>query len=186
ALIDGGIAAGSWVWGTVSQSHSLTWALEGSAGALLLAAAGILFPLRERRESEPDPLEEFHAPAVALNLKPRSGPIVVKVEYQIAEKNVEAFLELMRQRRHIHSRVGARNWTLQRNLQKPMQWTETFRTPTWTDYLRLNHRLTEVDKELDERVSQLQAGEAGPQMTLSIERPTSPPRKRAILPLPRH
>ncbi|RUW47993.1 MFS transporter, partial [Mesorhizobium sp. M1A.F.Ca.ET.072.01.1.1] len=187
ALIDGGIAAGSWVWGTVSQSHSLTWALEGSAGALLLvAAAGILFPLRERRESEPDPLEEFHAPAVALNLKPRSGPIVVKVEYLIAEKNVEAFLELMRQRRHIHSRVGARNWTLQRNLQKPMQWTETFRTPTWTDYLRLNHRLTEVDKELDERVCQLQAGEAAPQMTLSIERPTSPPRKRAILPLPRH
>ncbi|TIU56310.1 MAG: MFS transporter, partial [Mesorhizobium sp.] len=99
---------------------------------------------------------------------------------------VEAFLELMRQRRHIHSRVGARNWTLQRNLQKPMQWTETFRTPTWTDYLRLNHRLTEVDKELDERVSRLQAGEAAPQMTLSIERPTSTPRKRAILPLPRH
>ncbi|TIL76443.1 MAG: hypothetical protein E5Y89_20005 [Mesorhizobium sp.] len=39
ALIDGGIAAGSWVWGTVSQSHSLTWALEGSAGALLLVAS---------------------------------------------------------------------------------------------------------------------------------------------------
>ncbi|RUX94143.1 MFS transporter, partial [Mesorhizobium sp. M2A.F.Ca.ET.040.01.1.1] len=174
ALIDGGIAAGSWVWGTVSQSHSLTRALEGSAGALLLVAvAGVLFPLRERRESEPDPLEAFDAPAVALNLKPRSGPIVVKVEYLIAEKNVEA-------------RVGARNWTLQRNLQKPMQWTETFRTPTWTDYLRLNHRLTEVDKELDERVSQLQAGEAAPQMTLSIERPTSSPRKRAVLPLPRH
>ncbi|RUU73076.1 MFS transporter, partial [Mesorhizobium sp. M7A.F.Ca.MR.362.00.0.0] len=52
--------------------------------------------------------------------------------------------------------------------------------------LRLNHRLTEVDKELDERVSQLQAGEEAPQMTLSIERPTSSPRKRAILPLPRH
>lgn len=102
-------------------------------------------------------MEEFDAPAVALNLKPRSGPIVVKVEYRIAEKNVEPFLELMRQRRDVHSRVGARNWTLQRNLQKPMQWTETFRTPTWTHYLRLNHRLTEVDKELDERVSQLQA-----------------------------
>lgn len=62
ALIDGGIAAGSWIWGTVSQNHSLTWALEGSAGALLLvAAAGVLFPLRERRASEPDPLEEFDA-----------------------------------------------------------------------------------------------------------------------------
>ncbi|MES0003430.1 MFS transporter [Mesorhizobium sp. M0051] len=52
ALIDGGIAAGSWIWGTVTQNHSLTLALEGSAGALLLvAAAGVLFPLRDRRDS---------------------------------------------------------------------------------------------------------------------------------------
>ncbi|MER9671217.1 MFS transporter [Mesorhizobium sp. M0203] len=178
ALIDGGIAAGSWVWGTVAQNHSLTWALEGSAGALLLvAAAGVLFPLRERHESEPDTLEAFNAPAVALNLKQRSGPIVVKVEYVIAERNVDAFLDLMRQRRHVHSRIGARHWTLQRNLQKPMQWTETFRTPTWTDYLRLNHRLTEADKELDERILLLHAGEHSPQITLLIERPTSSARK---------
>ncbi|BCH19139.1 MFS transporter [Mesorhizobium sp. L-2-11] len=173
ALIDGGIAAGSWVWGTVAQNHSLTLALEGSAGALLLVVAtGALFPLRERRESEPDPLEEFDAPVVAVNLNPRSGPIVIRVEYLIAERNLEAFLDLMRQRRHVHSRVGARNWTLQRNLQKPMQWTETFRTPTWTDYLRLNYRLTEDDKELDERVLLLHGGDIPPQTTLSIERPT--------------
>ncbi|RWQ26429.1 MFS transporter [Mesorhizobium sp.] len=178
ALIDGGIAAGSWVWGTVAENHSLTLALKGSTGALLLvAAAGVLFPLREPRKSEPDPLEEFDAPAVALDLKPRSGPIVVKVEYLILEKDLEAFLDLMRERRHVHSRVGARHWTLQRNLQEPLQWTETFRTPTWTDYLRLNHRLTEADKELDERALLLHEGELPPQMTLLIERPTSLARK---------
>ncbi|WP_192179637.1 MFS transporter [Mesorhizobium amorphae] len=189
ALIDGGIAAGSWVWGTVSQNYSLTWALEGSAAALLLvAAAGVLFPLRERNESEPDPLEEFDAPAVALNLKPRSGPIMVKVEYLIAEKNLEAFLDLMRERRHVHSRVGARNWTLQRNLQKPMQWTEIFHTPTWTDYLRLNHRLTTEDKQLDDSILQLHAGELPPLVTLLIERPTSSARKgeRLVPFFPRH
>ncbi|RWP86668.1 MAG: MFS transporter [Mesorhizobium sp.] len=177
ASIYGGIATGSWVWGTVAQNHSLPWALEGSAGALLLvAAAGVLFPLRERLESEPDPLDEFNAPAVALNLKPRSGPIVVKIEYLIAEKNVEAFLGLMRERRHVHSRVGARHWTLQRNLQKPVQWIETFRTPTWTDYLRLNHRLTTADKKLDERILHLQEGGRRSQITLWIERPTGPAR----------
>ncbi|WP_246529603.1 MFS transporter [Microvirga zambiensis] len=188
ALVDGGIAAGSWLWGTVAQNHSLAWALAGSAGALVLvAAAGALFPLRERRESEPDPLEAFDAPAVALNLKPRSGPIVVKVDYLIPETKVGAFLDLMRERRHVHSRVGARRWTLQRNLQKPLQWTETFQTPTWTDYLRLNHRLTTADKELDERVLDLHAGEEPPHMTLSIERPTSSARKRVPIPyFPRH
>ncbi|RWK79822.1 MAG: MFS transporter [Mesorhizobium sp.] len=178
ALINGGIAAGSWVWGTVAQNHSLTWALGSSAGALLLVAAvGFLFPIRERRKSETDPLEEFNAPAVALNLKPRSGPIVVQVEYLIPEKDVEAFLDLMRGRRHVLSRVGARHWTLQRNLEEPVQWTETFRTPTWTDYLRLNHRLTEEDKELDERASRLHAGEQSAQITLLIERPTGSARR---------
>ncbi|WP_244734310.1 MFS transporter [Mesorhizobium sp. 113-1-2] len=99
-----------------SANHCLTLALAGSAGSLLLvAAAGVLFPLRERR-SEPDSLEEFNAPAVALNLTPRSGPIVVKVEYLIPEEKVEAFLDLMRGRRHVQSRVGARSWTLQHNL----------------------------------------------------------------------
>lgn len=173
AAVDGGLAAGSWVWGTVSQTHSLSWALGLAAVALLLvAAAGILFPIRERRESEPDPSEKFNAPEIALNLKPRSGPIVVKVEYLIPEKYVEPFLDLMRERRHVQSRVGARNWTLQRNLQKPTQWTEIFRTPTWTDYLRLNHRLTEVDKELEGKVRLLHDGEHPPQITICIERPT--------------
>lgn len=178
AFIDGGIAGGSWVWGTVAENHSLTLALEGSAGALLLVAAtGILFPLRERCESEPDPLEEFDTPAVALELQPRSGPIVVRLEYLVHQENVEAFLDVMRERRHVQTRVGARHWTLQRNLQKPMQWTETFRTPTWTDYLRLNHRLTEADKKLDEKVLLLHGGEIPPQITLLIERPTSSARK---------
>jgi hypothetical protein len=83
----------------------------------------------------------------------------------------------MRERRRVQSRVGARHWSLLRNLQEPSQWTETFRTPTWTDYLRLNHRLTTADKELDERVFRLHEGEGQPQMTLSIERPTGPARK---------
>nr|WP_287307704.1 MFS transporter [Mesorhizobium sp.] len=83
--------------GTVAQNHSLAWALEGSAGALLLvAAAGVLFSLREPHESEPDSFEQFDTPAVALKLKPRSGPIVFNFEYLVPEENVEALLDLMR------------------------------------------------------------------------------------------
>lgn len=178
ALTYGGIAAGSWIWGAVAQKYSLAWALELSAGALLLvAAAGILLPVRESEESDLDPLGGFDAPAVALDLNPRSGPIVIKIEYLIPEKNVESFLGLMRERRFVQSRVGARHWALLRNLQEPSRWTETFRTPTWTDFLRLNHRLTTADKELDQRILELQAGELLPQIQLSIERPTNPARK---------
>ncbi|WP_287381877.1 MFS transporter [Mesorhizobium sp.] len=41
-----------------------------------------------------------------------------------------------------------------------MQCAETFRTPTWTDYLCLHHRLTEADKELDEHLLRLACGRA--------------------------
>lgn len=47
ALINGGIAAGSWIWGTVTQNHSLNLALEGGPLVLLIGAAtGALLPLR--------------------------------------------------------------------------------------------------------------------------------------------
>lgn len=178
ALTYGGLAAGSWIWGAVAQKYSLTVALEASAGVLLLVASvGILLPVRDCEDSDLDPLGSFDAPAIALDLHPRSGPIVVKIEYSIAESDVETFLSLMRERRRVQSRVGARHWTLQRDLQEPSLWTETFRTPTWTDFLRLNHRLTTSDKELDRRILNLHAGELPAQIKLSIERPTDPARK---------
>ncbi|ESZ10587.1 MFS transporter [Mesorhizobium sp. L48C026A00] len=181
ALSAGGMAAGSWIWGSVAQNYSLTWALEGAAGALVLvAAAGILLPIRPWEETHQES-SDFPAPELALDLKPRSGPIVAKVDYSISEKNIDAFLGCMRAKRHALSRAGARNWTLQRNLQTPSVWTETFRTPTWMDFLRLNHRLTAADKEADEHLLALHDGELPPRTVLSIERTTEAARTRSTV-----
>ncbi|WP_036263929.1 MFS transporter [Mesorhizobium sp. WSM2561] len=178
ALSSGGIAAGSWLWGMVAENYSLTLALESSAGALLLVAAtGFLLPIRQWKETDQDPFG-FETPQLALDLQSRSGPIVVKIEYSIPETNVEAFLDLMRERRRVQSGVGARHWNLQRDLQEPLYWTETFHTPTWMDYLRLNHRLTAADKELDQHLLELHVGEGPPRTRLSIERPTGANRRR--------
>ncbi|TJW02578.1 MAG: MFS transporter, partial [Mesorhizobium sp.] len=70
ALSAGGMAAGSWIWGSVAQNYSLTSALEGAAGALLLvAAAGIVLPVRPWEETDQES-SVFHPPDVALDLKP--------------------------------------------------------------------------------------------------------------------
>ncbi|AUX78942.1 MFS transporter [Sinorhizobium fredii] len=178
ALSYGGMAAGSWIWGAVAQNYSLTMALEGAAVVLLLvAAAAFVLPIELLEESEKE-ASEFVPPSLALDLTPRSGPIVVKVEYAIGEQDLEDFLECMRERRRIQSRAGARNWTLQRNLLTPALWTETFRTPTWTDYLRLNHRLSAADRELGERLATLHEGAGAPPTVLGIERGTTPARAR--------
>ncbi|EHK54650.1 MFS transporter [Allomesorhizobium alhagi] len=179
ALSAGGMAAGSWIWGSVAQNYSLTSALEGAAGGLLLvAAAGMVLPIRPWEETDQES-SDFRAPELALDLKPRSGPIVAKIDYSISEKNIDAFLGCMRAKRHALSRAGARNWTLQRNLLTPSLWTETFRTPTWMDFLRLNHRLTAADQETDEHLVALHDGELPPRTVLSIERTTEAARTRA-------
>lgn len=178
ALTYGGLAAGSWIWGAIAQNYSLTLALIGAAGALLLiAAVGIVLPIRPWEDLDQES-SDFRAPDLALDLKPRSGPIVAKVDYSISETNIDAFLGCMRAKRHAFSRAGARNWTLQRNLQTPSLWTETFRTPTWMDFLRLNHRLTAADKEADEHLLALHDGEFPPYTVLSIERTTEAARTR--------
>ncbi|TIT59404.1 MAG: MFS transporter, partial [Mesorhizobium sp.] len=85
ALTYGGMAAGSWVWGAVAQNYSITWALEGAAVALLLvAAAGKILPIRLWEESDQG-ASDFTPPELALPVRPRSGPIVVKVEYSVPE-----------------------------------------------------------------------------------------------------
>ncbi|WMY11053.1 MFS transporter [Paraburkholderia phenoliruptrix] len=174
ALTYGGIAAGSWVWGAAAEKYSLTTSLIGSSGALVLVAfAGIVFPIREHREADHEEPEELNAPAINAKLMPRNGPIVVKTDYLIAEQHINSFLAIMHERRRMRSRVGARNWTLARDIHQPERWTESFRTPTWADYLRLHHRLPREDKELDGRLLELHKGERPIEMKFAIERPTS-------------
>jgi len=177
AVSNGGVAAGSWVWGTVAQHYSVTWALAGAAVSLLLvAAAGIVLPISQQSESD-QPTGDFTPPEVALEVKPRSGPIVVRTDYTINDEDIDAFLGCMRERRYNLSRAGARGWTLQRNLQSPSLWTETFRTPTWTDFLRLNHRLPVADRAAGERLLQLHDKEHPPYTTFSVERTTEATRR---------
>ncbi|MCW0002277.1 MFS transporter [Pararhizobium sp. YC-54] len=184
ALSSAGVAGGSWVWGTIAQNYSLTAAFEGAAAVLLLvAAAAFVLPIELWEESE-QTSSEFIAPSLALDLKPRSGPIIVKADYLIAEHNLDAFLDCMRERRRVQSRAGARNWSLQRSLHAPSLWTETYWTPTWMDYLRLNHRLSAGDKDVGVRLAALHDGDPPPQPMLSIERGTGPARSRSQ-PIPR-
>jgi len=49
----GGLTIGSWLWGTIAQSHSLTAAMAASGIAMaLVAIAGLIFPLRESNPSQ--------------------------------------------------------------------------------------------------------------------------------------
>jgi len=169
----GGMALGSWVWGSIAEGHGVTVALAASAIAqLLCAAVGLRFPLPTAEDLNLDPLSRWTEPRIAVAIEARSGPIVVEIEYMIDETDIPAFLAIMAERRRIRRRDGARHWTLARDLQDPRLWIERYNTPTWTDYVRHNQRFTHADAEISEAIRALHRGADKPRVHRMIERST--------------
>ena len=157
----GGIALGSWIWGVVADAHGAETALI-AAGVTMLAG-GAHRPRCCRCRSSTvlnlDPLNRFKEPHLALDLKPRSGPIAIMIEYVIREEDVPEFLATMAERGRIRRRDGARNWTLARDLENPDIWIEHYHTPTWLEYVRHNSRITHADAVIGDRIRALHSGE---------------------------
>jgi hypothetical protein len=174
------MALGSWVWGYVADQQGVDVALL-SSGALMLAGAalGLPFALPEDSALSLDPLGRFKEPHLALDLKPRSGPILVMIEFRIRQEDTAAFLRVMAERRRIRLRDGARNWNLARDLEDPEIWLESYHTPTWTEYVRHNQRATLADAAVGEQLRALHHGDQPPRVRRMIERPTE-----AALPTP--
>lgn len=125
---------------------------------LLGAVIGLRYALPEFKSLNLDPLNRFSEPLLALDLKPRSGPIVIMIDYEIAEADIPEFLALMSDRRRVRIRDGAGQWALMRDLEKPEIWTETYHTPTWVEYVRHNQRRTQADAVVGDRIRALHRG----------------------------
>lgn len=172
----GGMAGGSWLWGVVAETHGAPVAFICAAVVMLFGVViGFRMRLPQFESLNMDPLNTFNEPALRLDLKARSGPIVLLIDYTIGEKNVPEFLDLMSQRRRIRIRDGARQWSLMRDLENPDIWTESYHTATWADYVRHNQRRTQADAEVWKRIRELHVGEAGPRVHRMIERQAIPP-----------
>ncbi|MFS8054162.1 MFS transporter [Rhizobium sp. BR 317] len=172
----GGIAGGSWLWGVAADRFGVSNALYGSAVVMLVGiVVGLRFSMPAFASLNLDPLNRFIEPALGLDITPRSGPIVILVDYQISDQHLPEFLTLMAERRRIRIRDGARNWALLRDLENPGIWTETYHTPTWVEYIRHNQRRTQADAENTDRLRALHGGNDPPYVHRMIERQAIPP-----------
>ncbi|WEX77608.1 MFS transporter [Sinorhizobium numidicum] len=172
----GGIAGGSWLWGVAAEQYGAADALIGSCLLMLAGIAiGVRFALPEFTSLNLDPLNRFNEPLLELDLKPRSGPIVVMIDYEIAEPDIPEFLTTMAERRRIRIRDGAGHWALMRDLENPTTWTETYHVPTWVEYVRHNQRRTQADAAVGDKLTALHRGAQPPRVHRMIERQTIVP-----------
>ncbi len=166
----GGMAGGAWLWGLVTERSGLPTALLAAACVQLACIIlGRWFPLPETEELDLD-LLAFREPDTAVPVQGRTGPVVVTIDYRIAEEDVAEFLAAMAERRQIRRRNGARRWTLLRDLADPQIWIERYHSPTWTEYVRHNRRFTRDEATIGERIKALHRGPGDPPVRRLIER----------------
>ncbi|MFN3718190.1 MAG: MFS transporter [Rhizobium rhizophilum] len=172
----GGMATGSWLWGSVAENYGSGHALVASSLLMMVGVfIGFFLPMPAFATLDLDPLNRFNEPSLKLDIRPRSGPIVIHVDFEIDAEDVPEFLAVMVERRRIRLRDGARNWALMRDLETPEIWTETYHVPTWVDYVRHNQRRTKADAEITDRLRELHRGATPPKVHRMIERQAIPP-----------
>jgi len=169
----GGMSLGSWLSGELADWGGVGTALAVAGGVQVASVLlALRFPLPQVEALNLDPLSRWQEPDVAVPIQPRSGPIVVTIEYRIDERDVPAFLTAMAERRRVRIRDGARHWSLLRDLGEADLWMERYNVATWVEYVRHNQRRTQADAATSERLMALHKGPEPVRVHRMIERQT--------------
>ena len=172
ASIAGGIALGSWGWGHLTDIAGVETALLVSAGLMLLSPLLGLWlrmpPIGARNEAASEVLAD---PEVRLSLTGRSGPLVVEIEYRVAQDSARLFHNVMQEVQLSRQRNGAYGWSIARDIADPELWTERYHCPTWLDYLRQRNRATQSERALHQRAIDFHIGPEPIRVRRMLERP---------------
>lgn len=169
----GGMALGAWLFGTLAEIHGVVEALYVSAIVQLAAALiGLIRPLPQTGDDNLDLQDSWREPDTAVPVEPRSGPVVVTIEYRISAGSIVPFLTAMSERRRIRRRDGAHGWSLMRDLGDPQLWVERYHVSTWLDYVRHNRRRTVADIANSQAIHALHSGPDAPVVHRMLERQT--------------
>ena len=172
ASIAGGIAVGSWGWGHLTDLAGVETALLVSAGLMLLSPLlGIWLRMPRVGARNEDATELLADPEVQLSLTGRSGPLVVEIEYRVAQDSARAFHNVMQEVQLSRQRNGAYGWSIARDIADPELWTERYHCPTWFDYLRQRNRATQSERALHQRAIDFHLGPAPIRVRRMLERP---------------
>lgn len=140
------------------------------SGALMLLSPllGLWLPMPRvgARGEEAELLDE---PDVQLALTGRSGPLVVEIEYRVAQENAQAFCNAMQAVQLFRQRNGAYGWSIARDITDPESWTERY--PTWFDYLRQRNRATRSERALEREAQAFHIGSYPVRVRRMLERP---------------
>ena len=100
-----------------------------------------------------------------MQAPPRSGRVLVTIEYRIDPARAGEFLALMQESRRSRLRQGALDWQLLHDLYDPARFVEQITDESWTEHLRRFDRVTAADVQLRDRRLAFHVGEEPPVVT---------------------
>lgn len=167
-----GLALGSWAWGYLAVHIGIDAALLASAVAMCASPlAAIWLRVPEVDPASQDTTRTVVDPDVRIDMMPRSGPVVVEIEYRIAPSDARTFYGIMQEVQLNRQRNGAYGWSIARDVADPELWTERYHCPTWYDYLRQRSRPTDAERALQRQAIDMHIGPEPVRIRRMLERP---------------
>ena len=162
----GSMSAGSVIWGQVATYSSIELALIIAASGMILFAVLTLPAKITARDVEalapsshwPEPILDTADPA-------DDGAVRIDIAYDIKDSDQNDFLALMQDMRASRLRGGGYQWSLLQDAEHQNLYVESWFEPSWTDHLRHHARVSEEDKQLQDKVIALHQGQDRPAVT---------------------
>jgi MFS family permease len=151
-VFQGTVAAGSALWGALAARRGIDSALLWAGGGEILSTVLTVFlRLPDTASLDLTPWNPWHAPVIGTELG-LDGPVLVTVEYDVPRERTGDFLAAMRELGRIRRRDGASRWGVCRDLEVPSRYLETFVVGSWDEHLRQHERMTQADRNIQERL----------------------------------
>ena len=171
-VFQGGLAAGTAVWGLVGERAGVQAALLWAGVSCVVTAA---FSSRWRLPTAPadiTPWNHWRMPMLVkdLDVALEDGPVPVTVEYFVDPRQSSAFVDAMRDYEDVRRRDGASRWGIYRDTEVPDRYIETFVVGSWAEHLRQHARLTQADRKLEDRIYGLVRGQPKVQHLIDARR----------------
>jgi predicted MFS family arabinose efflux permease len=156
-VFQGSFAAGSAAWGVVADRFGVQTALVVAAGMMVLGViAAWRWPLHTGEEMDLSPSQHWPPPTLAWQPDLEAGPVLVTVEYRVAEPRQPAFVQAMQEVQTLRLRDGAARWGLFHDTAQPERFLETFVVGSWAEHLRQHERVTMADQIVEQRALEFQ------------------------------
>ena len=111
------------------------------------------------------PSMHWPEPVLANGFDQDRGPVMTMIEYDVDPDAAPDFLAALHDLSRARRRGGAFAWGVVEDVAEPGRFVEYFMEASWLEHLRHHERVTEADREIQERVRRYQRGRAAPKVS---------------------